>query len=175
MTFMMKRFANAHRRNRSRPAGGRAVSCEVLECRRLLSSGTQGGGLAGGIQTVGSERWESRWADIAPTAWSTGGQSQVVSNRMSAGLGGDFEWVPGSATGPIVGEGSDISTAGSMGTNASIGPTPAVVEVDQGGTQGEFVSGGSGISTGGLTAAAAPMGTAPGVVEIGQGSASGRS
>ena len=41
MAVMMTKFTQNLRRGRSRQVGKGAVSCEVLECRRVLSAGVQ--------------------------------------------------------------------------------------------------------------------------------------
>ncbi len=91
MIFMMKRFGQASRRGHSRPMGRGAVSCEILEGRRLLSTGMQMGGVAGGIPIASSGRWQSRWADMATMGENTVASSQVVSNLGIAGLGADVQ------------------------------------------------------------------------------------
>ena len=66
MTFMMKKSVQAPRQGRSRAMERRTVSCEVLECRQLLSTGMQPGVVVRAMPAFGSGGWESRWIDMAP-------------------------------------------------------------------------------------------------------------
>jgi hypothetical protein len=87
MAVMMTKFTQNLRRGRSRQVGKGAVSCEVLECRRVLSAGVQLATTVPLIQNGTSGGWESRWVEMAPTLEGTGTQFQILSNLGIARLG----------------------------------------------------------------------------------------
>jgi hypothetical protein len=130
MSFMMKKLAQACRRGRSRLTERRQVSCEVLEVRRLMSTGMPLGQQAGAIAISTSQGWESRWVELAPTPVSTGAQEQFVSNLRIAGLGAVVEM--GSDAGPneIASASSGGAATGSTVTSPSISPLPAAVNLN---------------------------------------------
>jgi hypothetical protein len=87
MAVMMTKFKQNLRRGRSRQVGKGAVSCEVLECRRVLSAGVQLATAVPLMQNGTSGGWESRWVEMAPRLEGTGTQFQILSNLGIAGLG----------------------------------------------------------------------------------------
>jgi hypothetical protein len=130
MSFMMKKLAQACRRGRSRLTEGRQVSCEVLEVRRLMSTGMPLGQQAGAIAIATSQRWESRWVELAPTPQSTGAQEQFVSNLRSASLGAVVEMGSGAGPTEIASASSGGAATGSTVTSSSASPLPAAVNLN---------------------------------------------
>jgi hypothetical protein len=130
MSFMMNKLAQACRRGRSRPMERRHVSCEVLEGRRLMSTGMPLGQQAGAIAISTSPVWESRWVNLAPMPESTGAQPQFVSNLRSAGLSAVVEVGSGAAPTEISSGSVGGSATGSTVTSPSISPLPAAVKLN---------------------------------------------
>src|SRR5271163_3368839 len=87
MTFTMKKLVPPNRRDGSRPVERRAVACEALECRQLLSTGMTPVQAMPVIETSAFGGWESRWVEMAPMQESASGQIQFVTNLANAGLG----------------------------------------------------------------------------------------
>jgi hypothetical protein len=173
---MMKKLAQACRRGRSRLTEGRQVSCEVLEVRRLMSTGMPLGQQAGAIAIATSQGWESRWVELAPTPVSTGAQEQFVSNLRIAGLGAVVEM--GSDAGPneIASASSGGEAAGSTVTSPSISPLPAAVNLNMKvavpvGSITTLAAPLSSIST--LPAAVKSISTLPAAINIGPGGGQG--
>jgi hypothetical protein len=176
MSFMMKKLAQACRRGRSRLTEGRQVSCEVLEVRRLMSTGMPLGQQAGTIAISTSQGWESRWVELAPTPVSTGAQEQFVSNLRIAGLGAVVEM--GSGVGPteIASASSGGAATGSTVTSPSVSPSPAAVNLNMMaappvGSITTLAAPLSSIST--LPAAVRSISTLPAAINIGPGGEQG--
>ena len=91
MSFMTKKWARTSQRNRSRLMERCVASCEVLESRRLMSTGMLFGQQPGATATSISPTWETQWAVLIAQPESTGAQVQVVSNLRSTVLGSIFE------------------------------------------------------------------------------------
>ncbi len=140
MTFMMKRFATPQRRDRSRPVGGRIVSCEVLECRQLLSGGMRPRELAGAVRFAGAGGSESRWAEMAPTTPTTGTQGQVVTNVIGAGFAGGALAGQGGGQGQAVSVSGGALNGGPVEATSSMGTAPGAVMLGAGAAQGQAVS-----------------------------------
>src|SRR5580692_8909007 len=130
MSFMMKKLAQACRRDRSRLMERRHVSCEVLEGRRLMSTGMPLGQQAGAIAISTSPVWESRWVELAPTPVSTGAQPQLVSNLRTAGLGAVVDVGSGAGLTEISSGSSGGSATGATVTSPSISPLPAAFNLN---------------------------------------------
>jgi hypothetical protein len=130
MSFMMKKLAQACRRDRSRLMERRHVSCEVLEGRRLMSTGMPLGQQAGAIAISTSPVWESRWVELAPTPVSTGAQPQLVSNLRTAGLGAVVDVGSGAGLTAISSGSSGGSATGATITSPSISPLPAAFDLN---------------------------------------------
>jgi hypothetical protein len=123
-------LAQAFRHGRSRLMERRHVSCEVLEVRRLMSTGMPFGQQAGAIAISTSPGWESRWVELAPTPVSTGAQEQFVSNLRTAGLGAVLEMGSGAGLTEITSASGGGSATGSTITSPSINPLPAAVNLN---------------------------------------------
>ena len=120
MSFMMKKFAQAPRRGRSRPLGRQSVSCEILECRQLLSTGMLPGRMLSIMPVSAFGGWESPWVDMALRTQSSGAQAQVVSNLAGSGRVLDVAFGSGGAQSQAVSGGSTGSTAGATLTSPSM-------------------------------------------------------
>src|ERR1700678_415211 len=99
MSFMTKKWARPSRQSRPRLMEKRVASCEVLESRRLMSTGMLFGQQPGPTANSISPGWETRWAVLTARPENTAAQVQVVSNMGSEGLGTVVEL--GSGSGPI--------------------------------------------------------------------------
>jgi hypothetical protein len=166
MTFMMKRFTRALRRGPARLAGRRIASCEILEGRRLMSTGMQLPQAAGETAILIPGGWEPRWIEMAPTPETAGAQAQFVSNLGSAGLGTFIEVGPGGAATQIMSGDSAGSTASATVTSPAMNTSPGDLGVGYGGGgQGVFATG----AGNGTTNAAASIGALPGGIEAGTG------
>jgi hypothetical protein len=169
MKFMMKKFAQAPRRSRSRLAARGIASCETLECRQLMSTGMQLLQEAGPTAISASGGWEPRWIDMAPIPVSTGEQIQVVSNLGGGSLGVFTQ--PGQGGAPIqfMSRGGMGSLAGSTVTSSSMSTLPQGLDVQYGGGPG-LVTSGVGTST---TNTASSIAALPGGAALGTGGAQG--
>jgi hypothetical protein len=127
MFFMTKHWARPSRQSGSRLMERRVVSCEVLESRRLMSTGMLFGQQPGPTANSISPGWETRWAVLTARPENTA-QVQVVSNMGSEGLGTVVELGSGSGPIQIASGGSGGATTGSAATSASTNPLTAAPE-----------------------------------------------
>jgi hypothetical protein len=117
MAVMMTKFTQNFRRGRSRQVGKGAVSCEVLESRRVLSAGVQLATAVPLMQNGTNGGWESRWVEMAQTLEGTGTQFQILSNLGIAGLGTVVR--PGQSGSQIQVNDGDASDSAAISTLAS--------------------------------------------------------
>ena len=173
MSFMMKRFAQAPRRAGSRPMGSRFVSCEILECRQLLSTGMHTRELARMIPGSASGRWESRWVETGSPAQSTGAMTQAVTNPAGASPSANVELGSGGTQSQSVSVGSAGSTAAATVTSSSMNTLPGGGKFVLAGAPMQIVNGGSTSSSAGSAVTSPAVSALPVGFNVGYGNGQG--